>query len=78
MCRCKEDNLKNVFNWLYAFVYYYNRLGKHTILDGKTPLKILAGGVKLTASIILQFKIYTVVYINFPFKFLMAFQSNPK
>jgi len=39
MCRCKEESLKHVFNWLYAFVYYYNRIRKHTTLDGKTPLK---------------------------------------
>ncbi len=37
--RCREDNFKHVFDWLYAFVYYYNRIGGHTTLGGKTPLK---------------------------------------
>ncbi len=37
--RCRKESLEHVFNWLYAFVYYYNRIRKHTTLDGKSPLK---------------------------------------
>ena len=47
--QCKEESIKHVFNWLYAFVYYYNRIRKHTALDGKTPFKYWQEGVKLTA-----------------------------
>jgi transposase-like protein len=35
--RCRQENFKHVINWLYAFVYYYNRIRRHMNLGGRTP-----------------------------------------
>jgi putative transposase len=37
--RGREENFGHVINWLYAFVYYYNRIRGHMSLGGRTPFK---------------------------------------
>ena len=34
-----KKRFEHVLNWLYAYVFFYNRIRKHMSLDGKTPLK---------------------------------------
>jgi transposase-like protein len=37
--RGREESFKHVINWLFAFVYYYNRIRGHMSLGGRTPFK---------------------------------------
>lgn len=39
LLRCREEKYEHVLNWLYGFVYYYNRIKGHMSLGNKPPFR---------------------------------------